>query len=97
MIFAIAGFYLLYQEKKELFPVITVFFLLSFWIISSWTEWWYGASYSSRPFITSYVLLALPLGLTLKKILTRRLCLMTFGNNTYNRTGISKSIPVVAI
>ena len=68
MIFALAGFYFMYKSKKELFYVSLIYFLVSLYIITSWTEWWYGGGYSNRPLITTYVILALPLGFTLQKI-----------------------------
>ena len=69
MYFALFGFYYLYKNKREIFFAVTIYFLISFWIVSSWTEWWYGASFSIRPLITTYVLLSIPLGFTLEKIL----------------------------
>jgi len=61
MIFALWGFYFLYRNNKSIFWGITVYFLLAFYIISSWTEWWYGAAFSCRPLITTYPLLAISL------------------------------------
>jgi hypothetical protein len=68
MVFALLGFVQLWQRKRELFPVILGYFLITFYIIASWSEWWYGASYSIRPMITSYVLLAIPLGYFLQRM-----------------------------
>lgn len=68
MVFALLGFVQLWQRKRELFPVILGYFLITFYIIASWSEWWYGASYSIRPMITSYVLLAIPLGHFLQRM-----------------------------
>jgi len=60
---ALAGFYFLYRRNKPLFPVIVLYFLVNMWVVSSWTCWWYaGGSYSQRTLLSSYVLLALPLG-----------------------------------
>ena len=61
MLFAIAGIVLLYREHRRVFWAMMFYCSLAFLIISSWSEWWYGASYSIRPMITLYVLLALPL------------------------------------
>lgn len=68
MVFALMGFYFVYKENKSIFWALTIYFLLSFYIISSWTEWWYGAGYSNRPVVTTYAALAIPLGFTLKHI-----------------------------
>jgi hypothetical protein len=62
MSFALVGFYFLRKRQPKLFPAILIWFLAEFWIISSWSEWWYGGSFSVRPMVTTYVLLALPLG-----------------------------------
>jgi hypothetical protein len=68
MAFALVGFVFLRKRRPELFPAILIWSLLAFWIISSWSEWWYGASYSVRPMITTYVLLSIPLGLCIEAI-----------------------------
>jgi hypothetical protein len=68
MALALAGFITLYRRRKDLFPVVLAYFLTTFYIIASWSEWWYGASFSVRPMITSYVLLTLPLGHLLQAV-----------------------------
>ena len=62
MIFSIIGFFFLRNNYKQIFVACLVYFLLSFWIITSWTEWWYGAGFSNRPLIATYPILALCLG-----------------------------------
>jgi hypothetical protein len=62
MFFSLSGFYYLYQEKRNIFFAIFTYFILSFYIITSWSEWWYGAAYSLRPMITMYPLLGVTLG-----------------------------------
>ena len=69
MAFALAGFVLLLRRNRELFPAIAGWFAVAFWIICSWSEWWYGASFSVRPMITTYVLLSIPLGLCIESLL----------------------------
>lgn len=61
MLFALAGFYFMYKRNRNIFFASFGYFIISFYILSSWTEWWYGAAYSCRPVITSYPLLALAL------------------------------------
>jgi hypothetical protein len=61
MIFALAGFYFMYKQNRGIFFASFGYFIISFYILSSWTEWWYGAAYSCRPVITSYPMLALAL------------------------------------
>lgn len=81
MIFSIFGFIALYRKNKGLFTPILIYSLFAFYILSSWTEWWYGASYSMRPMITLYPLLAIPLGYFIeavykKKMVTRTLFIL---------------------
>ena len=52
----------MYKKNKNLFTSSFVYFLLSFYIISSWTEWWYGAAFSIRPLIATYPILGISLG-----------------------------------
>lgn len=61
--FYIFGFFSLYKKRKDLFFAITIYFLASLYLISSWSCWWYaGGCYSQRAIVTTYVLLAIPLG-----------------------------------
>lgn len=39
--------------------------LLLIYILSSWWSWWYGGSFSSRPFVEYLPLFAIPLGLAI--------------------------------
>ncbi len=58
MIFAILGFIQLYRKKRELFLPLFLFFVVNLWVISSWTTWWYAESFSQRPMVNSYPLMA---------------------------------------
>ena len=69
MLFALFGFIYLYKSRKDIFYAILLYFLTTFYIIASWTEWWYGA----RPMITTYVVLSIPLGMTINKIFNSRI------------------------
>jgi len=62
MIFSLIGFYYLYKDNKKIFYSLLVYFLVSFYIIASWSEWWYGAAFSNRPLITVYPVMAITLG-----------------------------------
>jgi len=69
MIFAIAGFISLFRKNRPLFYAILIYFVVNLYIVSSWTCWWYaGGSYSQRALLSSYVLLAIPLGYLLKQV-----------------------------
>jgi hypothetical protein len=54
---------------------LSVYFVVSFYIITSWTEWWYGAAFSCRPVIASYPILVLGIGAVLDK-LKRKVCII---------------------
>ncbi|HEV7231931.1 MAG TPA: hypothetical protein VGO45_11415, partial [Bacteroidia bacterium] len=62
MVFALLGFYRLYRKRKDLFYPAFVFTVVNIYVLSSWDCWWYAASFSQRPMVESYPLLALPLG-----------------------------------
>jgi hypothetical protein len=71
MIFALAGFFLLHRQNRNLFRALFWPFVIAFYVLASWTEWWYGAGFSNRPVITSYPLLAVPLGFFLNWLMSR--------------------------
>ena len=68
MILSIVGFIWMFKENKKLFWPSIIYFLLSFYLMSSWTEWWYGSSFSCRPIITLYPILAISLGYFFKSL-----------------------------
>lgn len=61
MIFAIIGFWFLYQKNKPLMVSILLFFSVNLYIVSSWDVWWYGGSFGQRALVQSYVFMAFPL------------------------------------
>lgn len=68
--FAIIGFFSLFKKNKPLFYSLLIYFLVNLYIVSSWTCWWYaGGSYSQRALLSSYVLLAIPLGYLIQQIM----------------------------
>ncbi len=76
MSFSLIGFYFLYKNNKKPFLALFGYFIVSFYIISCWTEWWYGAGFSNRPLLTVYPVLAISLGqflvyLTQKKAIVK--------------------------
>jgi hypothetical protein len=73
MIFAVIGWYFLFKQNRKIFLACAAYFLVSFYIISSWSEWWYGAAYSSRPMITLYPILGICLGYFLQYIADKKL------------------------
>jgi hypothetical protein len=68
MLFAILGFYYLWKYNKKIFPALLISFLVIFYVVASWTEWWYGAGFSLRPMITYYPVLLIPFGYFLNHV-----------------------------
>lgn len=62
MIFAIIGFIPLFRKYREIFVAAFLFFALHLIVVASWPTWWYGGSFSQRPMMEAYVVLAFPLG-----------------------------------
>lgn len=61
MIFALIGIGFLYKVKRGFFLPILLYFLISWYVISSWFDWWYGGGFGIRPYIDSYGIFAIPL------------------------------------
>jgi hypothetical protein len=67
MVLALAGMVSLYRSARPLFAATLIYFLVNLYVVSSWTCWWYaGGSYSQRALLSSYAVLALPLGFLLR-------------------------------
>lgn len=63
MIGSIIGLYVMIRKHRENAPAIIAYLVITLWIISAWTAWWYGGgSFSSRSIIPAYALLAIPFG-----------------------------------
>ena len=62
MLLALLGFIMMFKTHKKQFYSILVFFILSFYMIASWSCWWYADCFSQRAVIPMYVFLAIPLG-----------------------------------
>ncbi|MDX5320147.1 MAG: glycosyltransferase family 39 protein, partial [Bacteroidota bacterium] len=72
MFLAVIGFVQLYRRNRTLFWPFFLFFLLNLYVVSSWSVWWYGGgSYSSRSMVSSYLMLAFPLGYLLEWVKER--------------------------
>ncbi len=69
MLLVVPGFISLYRNRKDLFYVVLFYFIVNLYVASSWTCWWYaGGSYSQRAMLTSYVLMAMPLGFLIRDL-----------------------------
>jgi len=62
MVFAITGFVVMFKKNKMIFLPLFLYFLINLYIVSSWSCWWYAQSYSQRPLIPSYPVMAIALG-----------------------------------
>lgn len=78
MIFSLIGFKFLYQNNKKVFFAGFFYFIFSFYIISSWSEWWYGAAFSIRPLVTTYPVLAISFGYFIEFLLARKFIFKLF-------------------
>jgi len=72
MIFALAGLWMMWRRKRELFWPFFAFFLLNLWVVSSWSCWWYAGSYGHRAMVDSYSLMLVPMGFFFQQVLTKK-------------------------
>jgi hypothetical protein len=62
MAVAAFGFYILYKKNKPIFWPLFLHFIFNLYLLSSWSEWWYGGSLGQRSVISGYAYMAIPLG-----------------------------------
>lgn len=62
MVFALIGLWVVFRYRRGIFFALAAYVAVEFYIIASWSEWWYGAGFSIRPMITTYPLLGIALG-----------------------------------
>jgi hypothetical protein len=66
----IVGFWFM---KNQPFRKSVVFFcFVNIWVVISWSDWHYGASYSTRALIQSYPMFALPLACVITYLMEKR-------------------------
>lgn len=75
MTFALIGIPILYFRMKGLFMPLLIFILINLYVVFSWWTWWYAGSFSSRPLIDSYALLAFPLATIISLFWEKRMYL----------------------
>lgn len=59
---------LFFMKRFPFRKAVLTFCLLNIWIVISWDEWQYGASYAGRALMQSYPVFALPLGAIVSRI-----------------------------
>lgn len=62
MIFALLGFYFWIKKDRSNGVAGLLTFLLFFYVVSSWTCWWYASNFSHRAMVDIYPLLAIAMG-----------------------------------
>jgi hypothetical protein len=62
MLFSIFGLFYWRKKEKSQGNFIVFTFFIFVYVVSCWTTWWYAASYSQRPMVDTYPLLAIGLG-----------------------------------
>jgi len=72
MLFALAGLLWSRSQRPAFLTAVTVYFLINLYILASWWSWWFGGCYGNRAFIDGYAILALPMGVTVQKILSAK-------------------------
>lgn len=69
-IFFVLGF--LFIKRFPFRKSVIVFCLLNIWIITAWSDWKYGATYSTRALVQSYPVFALAFAAVIDKILAQK-------------------------
>ena len=75
MAVAIIGFYFFRKYNQLIWFSFFLFFVVNLYIVSSWECWWYGPSYSQRPMVETYAMIAIPLGYFLVWLSNRKMIL----------------------
>ncbi len=79
LIFYILGLFQLYKRNRNIFYSVLVYTIVSVYLISSWTCWWYaGGCYSQRAIISLYIVFSLGLGYLLVRWSERKLGVRMF-------------------
>lgn len=68
----VPSFILLYKHKKEYYYATFVFIVISVYLHSTWTCWWYASSYGQRSMLQSYVVMSIPFGYFVQHILNTK-------------------------
>ncbi len=76
--FPVIGLFFIKKYNKNIFLPMIIFFLVNFYIISSYGTWWQGTGYGSRYFVESYAVLAIPFGYLITWIRQNRLLTIVF-------------------
>lgn len=77
---ALGGMYFLFKKKRFAFFCFAFFFISLTYVLSSWWNWWYGGSFSSRVYVEYLPLFAVLLAFMLQAIKkkTLRIVMISF-------------------
>jgi hypothetical protein len=64
VLISLAGLYVLFKNNKFQFYSLSLFLVVTVYVLSSWWSWWYGGSFGSRVCIEYYALIAILIGVT---------------------------------
>ena len=65
---ALSGMIFVFKENIYRFIVFFVFLIITVYVFSSWTNWWYGGSFSSRVMVEYLIFFAFALATALQEI-----------------------------
>ncbi|NQU86282.1 MAG: hypothetical protein HQ541_11025, partial [Mariniphaga sp.] len=68
---SLTGGYFLFKYSKYQFWFLFIFLFILTYLLSSWCQWYYGGSFSSRVYIEYYALFGILLGIAIKNIRDR--------------------------
>jgi hypothetical protein len=72
MVFALIGLISLARRIPQMLIPLSLFLLLYVYVVSSWTCWWYAGSFSQRPMLQTYPLLALSLACFVEWVFSKK-------------------------
>ncbi|MEI6122945.1 MAG: hypothetical protein WCQ95_04885 [Bacteroidota bacterium] len=65
------GFFFMFKKQKCAFILLPIFLFLFTYVVSSWWNWWYGGSFSSRVYVDILVFFMLPLAFLIDSMQTK--------------------------
>lgn len=75
---ALLGIVYLFRNNRFRFYCLTIFLLTTLYVLSSWWNWWYGGSFSSRVCIEYYAILGLLLYYSFELLKNKMLRITTY-------------------
>jgi hypothetical protein len=71
LLIGLFGIYYFWKQSRFKYYSYLLFIILVIYVLSSWTNWWYGGSFSSRAFLEYIPFVAIPMGTMLQQIKTK--------------------------